>query len=754
MKKIYFLIICSLFTISCKESVKTNTDLPLIPIPNEVSINNGTFKWNKDVGIIAKNGEPDLIQIKTYFEDILSKSYPFPIAQFKGENSKNAIVLELDPSVTNSEGYILDINKDNITIKGRTSDGVFYGVQTLLQLMPPEVYKEKGLPETFEIQALSIKDSPRFSYRGMHLDVSRHFMTVDDVKKYIDVLAHYKFNRFHWHLTDGAGWRIEIKKYPLLTQKTAFRKDKNWKNFWNEGGRKFVDEGTPGAYGGYYTQDQIREVVTYAKERHITIIPEIEMPGHSEEVFVAYPQLSCSGIPYKDSDFCAGNEETFTFIDDVLSEIVELFPSEYIHIGGDEAGKSAWKTCPKCQKRLKDQNLKDLNELQSYFVKRVSGILEKKDRKLIGWDEIVDGGLPADATVMLWRDPQIAKKASHEGHQIIMTPGRYCYFDQYQANPATEPEAIGGYLTLQKVYSFDPAPFDSIKDNFIGGQGNVWVEYIPDFKHVEYMVFPRAIALSEVLWSDKQNINWENFKKRLSVQLEALSYQGVNYHKPGFELNMNQVVDSVNQKIKISFDSEQVNPVIRYTLDGSLPNSNSNLYTDTIIIDKAVELKAAIFIDNLPKDIFTKNLGYHKAVGKSVQYLKPWTSYPAGGETALTDGLIGGLTYSDDRWQGFTNDLDVIIDMGEVTTLNSFSANFMQLIGPDVYMPEYVEVFGSVDGNSYKSLLKVENDVPKEHDRLIFKNFGGNLDNAKVRYLKVFAKNQKGFIFTDELIVN
>lgn len=751
------LLLFSLFILmnSCTQK-KTSTPsmaLSLIPIPNETKINKETFEWNKETTIVVQSNNEDLIQIRNYLKNILSKSYPYPLKDSK-INSKNAVILQLDSSIVNPEGYTLKINRDRIEIKGRTSDGVFYGIQTLLQLMPTQVYESKGLPSSFEVQQVEISDYPRFPYRGMHLDVSRNFMTVDEVKKYIDIIAHFKFNRFHWHLTDGAGWRLEIKKYPLLTQKTAFRKEDNWKDFWNKGGRKFVDEGTPDSYGGYYTQDEVRSVVAYANERHITVIPEIEMPGHSEEVFVAYPQLSCSGIPYKDSDFCAGNDETFNFIDDVLSEVVELFPSEYIHIGGDEAGKAAWKTCPKCKARLKKENLKDLDELQSYFIKRVSDILKTKGRKLIGWDEIIDGGLPADATVMLWRDPNLAKKAASEGHNIIMTPGAYCYLDQYQANPATEPEAIGGYLTLKKVYSFDPAPFDSIQDKFIGGQGNLWVEYIPTFKQVEYMVFPRAMALAEVLWSNKEKMNWEDFKKRVSVQLEALKYQDVNYKKPSFELYMDQSIDSINKTAKIVFDSEQVDPIIRYTLDGSLPDSTSTLYGDTLYLDKVVTLNAAIFVDNIPQNVFTKKVGYHKAIGKSVEYIKPWTSYPAGGKTALTDGLVGSLTYSDNRWQGFTSDLDVVLDMGQVMPLESFYANFMQLTGPGVYMPKYVEILGSVDGVRYKSLLKVTNDIPREHDRLIFKEFGGSLNNAEVRYLKVFAKNNGGFLFTDEIIVN
>lgn len=729
-------------------------ELSVIPITDSITSKSGHFKWNNETLIKISEDIPELRQNGEYLQQILKTSFSAPLVFTVKDVKCNYLLLSIDPSIEKDESYFLEIDKNRISIKAKDGRGIFYGIQTLLQMMPVDVFAEKRLSESFTLPAISIYDTPKYSYRGMHMDVSRNFMTVDNVKKYIDLLAIYKFNKFHWHLTDGAGWRIEIKKYPELTRKTAFRLQKTWKEFWFEGGRKFVDEGTPNSYGGYYTQEEIKDIVAYAADRYITIIPEIEMPGHSEEVFVAYPQLSCSGIPYQDSDFCAGNEETFTFIENVLSEVCELFPSEYIHIGGDEAGKAAWKTCPKCQKRIKNEQLTNVDELQSYFIKRVSRFLTEKGRKLIGWDEIIDGGLAEDATVMLWRDTKTAIKAASHGHNIIMTPGTHCYFDSYQADPGTEPEAIGGYLPLKKVYSFELVPNDSLSSFFIGGQANMWAEYIPDYSHLEYMAFPRAIALSEVLWSSNKNRNWESFKYRLAKQLPRLDYMNVNYHKPGYELDMHQTIDTVKKEIKVYFDSEQINPHIGYTLDGSIPNADSKKYVDSITINEAVILTAAILKDNKPQKLFTKNIGYHKAIGKKVNYLKKWTSYPAGGETALTDGLIGGLTYSDGRWQGFTSDMEVVIDMGKKTPIESFSANFMQLIGPGVYMPAYVEVFGSSDNKEFKSLLKLENDIPKEHDRLIFKNFSGEIQKQEYRFIKVFAKNSNGFIFTDELIIN
>ncbi|MBS5979273.1 family 20 glycosylhydrolase [Dysgonomonas sp. Shenzhen-Wh21] len=755
MKNIFtfLFLICILLT-GCINKDIGRSEVPVIPIPKKIISKNGQFTWDKQTSIVLSEGDADLRQCGEHFQQILNTSSYSPIELRVEGKTDNAVFLTIDPAIEGAEAYTLDISEKQVSIKANSGRGIFYGIQTLLQMMPPEVYESKELPESFVLPAVSINDKPQFSYRGMHLDVSRNFMTAQEVKKYIDMLAMYKFNTFHWHLTDGAGWRVEIKKYPLLTKKTAFRAQKTWKEFWFEGGRKFVDEGTPGAYGGYYTQEEIKDIVAYAKDRYITIIPEIEMPAHSEEVFVAYPHLSCSGIPYKDSDFCAGNEETFSFIEDVLDEILELFPSEYIHIGGDEAAKTAWKTCRKCQERIRKENLKDIDELQSYFIKRVSQYLTANERKLIGWDEIIDGGLAKDATVMLWRDPQTAIKAASQGHNVIMTPGSHCYFDSYQADPTTEPEAIGGYLPLRKVYSFNVVPCDSLASKFIGGQGNLWAEYIPDYSHMEYMAFPRAIALSEVLWSDSKSRNWDGFKQRLAAQFVKLDYLGVNYRKPGYELDMFQVIDTTKRVVKIHFETEQINPEIRYTLDGSIPDTNSQLYLDTIVVENSKTLNAAIFKDDKPQHLFTKDVGFHLAAGKKVTYLKKWTSYPAGGETALTDVLVGSSTYSDGLWQGFTSDMEVVIDFENETTVNAFSANFMQLTGPGVYMPVYVEIFGSNDGENFTPLLKIDNNIPREHDRLVFKKFSGTLQQQKVRYLKVFAKNKSGFIFTDELIIN
>lgn len=749
------ILVTILLVISCSQESKTGS-VSIIPQPNQMKASDERFSWNNLTCIVTVGDAPELYRTAEYLQHIIEKATGVePAIKVTNPDPVNAIVLTLDPSVSGEEAYHLEVDKEKVMIRAGKPAGIFYGIQSLLQLMSPGVYQEHALASGFAVPGVVISDAPRFGYRGMHLDVSRNFFNKEEVKKYIDLLAMYKFNRFHWHLTDGSGWRIEIKKYPLLTQKTAFRPYEDWKAFWN-GGRKFCEQGDPGAKGGYYTQDDIREVVQYAAERFITVIPEIEMPGHSEEVFVAYPELCCSGEPYKDGDYCAGKEETFRFLEDVLTEVMDLFPSEYIHIGGDEASKAAWKTCPYCHKRMEEHHLKNVDELQSYFVQRINKFLESKGRKLLGWDEILDGGLDSTATIMVWRGEKIGEEAARKGHHIVMTPGSYCYFDFYQSDPANEPEAIGGYLPLYRVYAFDPAPNDSLKSKVLGGQANLWTEYISDFKRVEYMVFPRALALSEVLWTMPINRDWEDFKRRLPNQLECLGNLQVNYHRPSGRIDiLEERVDTVKRDIAIRLENERYQPEIRYTLDGSRPTLESPLYKGVFTTsDKSVVVTAAVFENGEAiEPVSAKETGYHLALGKLVTYNTRWNNaYPAGGVTALVDGKRGGLNYSDKLWQGFTQDMDVVIDLGESIPLNAFKARFMQLTGPDVYMPEYVEVFLSEDGKEYRSVLKVDNMVSPDHDRLIFADFGGSIKQT-ARYVKVFVKNQKGFTFTDEFVV-
>jgi hexosaminidase len=446
--------------------------------------------------------------------------------------------MTLDTAVKNREGYLISVKPGKIIVKAKTAAGLFYAVQTLRQLMPPAVEKDsivEGL--RIAVPCCEIADEPRFSYRGMHLDVGRHFFPVSTVKKYIDMIAFQKMNVFHWHLTEDQGWRIEIKKYPKLTQVGAFRKETV---VGHAHGKPEQYDGKP--YGGFYTQDEVKEVIAYAKSKFVTIIPEIEMPGHALGALASYPELSCTGGPFEvaktwgvfDDVFCAGKEETFKFLEDVITEVADLFPSEYIHVGGDECPKSKWAKCKLCQKRIRNEGLKDEKELQSYFIKRMEKFINSKGKKLIGWDEILEGGIAPEATVMSWRGVAGGIEAAKQGHDVIMTPTTYFYLDYYQCEPKDQPLAIGGYLPLEKVYSFDPR-FDELtpeqNSHILGVQGNVWTEYIATPEYLEYMTYPRMIAISETGWTPSSKKDFEDFLARFEVEKKHLDALGINYFK-------------------------------------------------------------------------------------------------------------------------------------------------------------------------------------------------------------------------------
>ncbi|MDP4282339.1 MAG: beta-N-acetylhexosaminidase, partial [Bacteroidota bacterium] len=489
--------------------------IQVIPKPAKIKEIKGTFRVDASTSILMAGKNEDIVRNTLFLCETLRQAggpVLSPVEMNSKNKKKQAIILSLnDQGKIPAEGYILKVTPKHIFIQGGSGAGLFYGIQTLLQLMPPEIMSSNKLKPgiSWDIPCAEIQDSPRFPYRGMHLDVSRHFFGKEFIKRYLDLMATYKMNTFHWHLTDDNGWRIEIKKYPRLTQISAWRADHE--NLpWRE--RPAQKEGEKATYGGYYSQDDIREIVQYAKDRYITIIPEIEMPAHSIEVLAAYPQFSCTGGPFTVPTgsywpnidiLCAGNDSVFTFIDDVLTEVANLFPSKYIHIGGDEADKTRWIACPKCQKRVKDEGLKNEKELQSYFIKRVEKIVISKGKKMIGWDEILEGGLAPEATVMSWRGIEGGIIAARQGHDVIMTPTSYCYFDYCQGESGYEPTSIGGYLPLKKVYSYEPLPQElssAEQKHILGAQANIWTEYIPIPSHVEYMAIPRMLALSEVVW--------------------------------------------------------------------------------------------------------------------------------------------------------------------------------------------------------------------------------------------------------------
>jgi hexosaminidase len=723
--------------------------IAIIPKPTQVVEQEGVFRITDKTKVYS---DSYFTEIARFFSEQAGLSTSI-ISSNKGV-STSGISFRHDNAkvIPDSAGYLLEITPQRIVITARTRTGALYGMQSLLQLRLLQ-------PEIQQIPCGVITDNPRFGYRGMHMDVSRNFYPIGYVKKFIDLMALYKMNTFHWHLTDGAGWRLQIKKYPKLTQEAAWRYALAWKDWW-KGDRKYAHEGDPDAYGGYYTQEQAKEIVAYAGKRGITVIPEIEMPGHSEEVLAVYPHLSCSGLPYKNSEFCLGNDSTFTFLEDVLKEVMAIFPSTYIHIGGDEADKKAWKQCPKCQLRIHQEHLKNEEELQSYAVRRMEQFLLANNRKLLGWDEILEGGLAPEATVMSWRGEKGGITAASQGHDVIMTPGGYCYFDSYQGDPTLEPEAIGGFLPLEKVYSYEPVPAEldaAHAKHILGAQANTWAEYIPTTYHHEYMTFPRMLALSEVVWSPAQSRNWEDFKARLQAHYLLLQRLDVNYHRPSFQLTIQSNINDVKKVTTISFNSEQYHPEIRYTLDGSIPTTASPKYHQPFDVPGSAKVTAAIFKEGeLKGKAVTLAIDYHKAIGKTVTYNQPYSkSYPAQGITSLVNGYRGSLTYGDGQWQGFEGkDLDVTIDMGNSIPLTSLSVAFMQLTGPGVFMPAFVEVAVSDDGKIFKTVQRIENDIPLNNAVLTFKDFGFNLKTYKARYIKILAKNnQRGFLFADEIIV-
>ena len=660
----------------------------VIPVPLKMEQGTGSFLLSEKTKLYTnlQGGEAEL------WENYL-KALPVQLKEARMKDRKQMLFLLITPKtpqLPSPESYTLSVTSQRIEIRATSGAGLFYGMQTLLQLMQP------ASTGSYSVPSVEIEDTPRFAYRGLMLDVSRHFSTKEFIKKQIDALAYYKINRLHLHLTDAAGWRLEIKKYPLLTDFAAWRTDPTWKKWWN-GGRKYLRYDEPGASGGYYTQDDIREILEYARQHYITVIPEIEMPSHSEEVLAAYPQLSCSGEPYKNSDFCVGNEETFTFLENVLTEVMELFPSEYIHVGGDEAGKSAWKTCPKCQKRMKDEHLANVDELQSYLIHRIEKFLNNHGRRLLGWDEILQGGIAPNATVMSWRGEEGGIAAVTSGHHAIMTPGAYCYLDSYQDAPYSQPEAIGGYLPLKKVYAYDPVPASLTAEQaklVYGVQGNLWVEYIPTPEHVEYMIYPRMLALAEVAWSAPERKSWPDFHTRALSAVADLQKKG--YHP--FDLSK-----------EIGSRPESLQPVS------------------------------------------------HLALGKKVTYNSSYSPhYPAQGNTALTDGIRGDWTYGDGSWQGFISDnrLDVTIDMEKETPIHSVTAAFMQVVGAEVFLPETVIISISDDGINFTELQKQHFEVSKETPiRFTDISWQGEAKGRYVRYQAQAGSEFGGWLFTDEIIV-
>jgi len=720
--------------------------LSLIPKPVEMKVSEGYFLLSSGTKLYFP---AEVFNISKYLKDIIFTETGIPVNKetaLKNTKNSNGIYLTIVKDM-GEEAYKLTVTKSQVLISASTEHGLFNGVQTLRQMYLKNLNSPKA--NTLKINCAEINDSPRFAWRGLNLDCCRHFMTKDFVKRYIDLLALHKMNILHWHLTDDQGWRIEIKKYPELTNIGAWRKDKD--------GNK---------YGGFYTQEDIKEVVAYAKSRFITVVPEIEMPGHAQASLASYPQHSCAGGPFEVGTqwgvmkdiYCAGNDNTFTFIEDVLKEVIELFPGQYIHIGGDEAPKDRWKECPKCQARIKTEGLKNEHELQSYFIKRIGKFLTANNKKFIGWDEILEGGLAPNATVQSWRGVDGAVAAAKSGHNAIVSPHEFTYFDLSLVE-----------TDLKKAYSFEPVPagLTEAESKFIiGGEANMWTERAPQ-ETIDSKLFPRILALAECVWSDKSIKNYDDFISRVQKYYSVLDKLNVTYGPESRPISIIPSFDREKNLIRVKLESGQKGTDVFYTLDGSMPSSKSLKYKKEFVLEKSKTVKAVSMKNNKAVgDVVSQKFIFHKATGKKISIKNSWTEkYSAGGVSAVIDGMRGTSAFNDGYWQGYEGkDFDGIIDLGKETDIKKISAGFLQNNGSWIFMPQSVSFSISNDGKDFTMLKDIPNDIPVKASEIIQKDFTVEMP-VKTRYIKVEAKSigmcpaghpgegGKAWLFTDEIIV-
>ncbi len=747
-------------------------DFNIIPRPQQVNVSNDApFTLSAKTVISLGTNSQDMKRNANMLASYIEQATGIRPAIGKGKSGV-AIILTIDKTIANAEGYKLDADAKQIRIAGASAAGVFYGIQTLRKSLP----LVNGKASKVSIPAVHIADAPRFAYRGTHLDVSRHFVTADSVRQFIDMLALHNINRFHWHLTDDQGWRIEIKKYPLLTQIGS----KRAQTVIGHNSGKY--DGKP--YGGFYTQKQIRDIVKYAADRYITIVPEIDLPGHMQAALAAYPDMGCTGGPYEvwqkwgvsDNVLCAGNDKTLTFIDNVLKEITQLFPSKYIHVGGDECPKIQWQKCPKCQARIKALNLEAKDghsaeeRLQSYIITHASNYLKSLGRNTIGWDEILEGGLAEGATVMSWRGESGGIAAAKQHHDVVMTPNSYLYFDYYQSlDKANEPLAIGGYLPLETVYSYEPMPKELTADearHIIGVQANIWTEYMPTFKQMQYMALPRLAALSEVQWSQPALKDCNSFTNRLTEFTHLYDRLGYNYAKHLYNVAIHVDSDNKWREILIHMTTAG-NAEIRYTLDGTEPTANSTLYTGAIVLQKSAKIRAAAFRNGKRSSVTSQDISFNKATACPVELLQPThKNYTYKGGATLTDGLLGDKGFGTGRWLGFSgNDLEAVIDLKQNTDVSSVSLNTCVDKGSWIFDARNIEVSVSADGKSFtkvasKSLPALEEQTP---DNIY--TYELTFPQTTTRYVKVTAtsehnipewhggKGKPAFLFVDEISI-
>ena len=728
---------------------KTAANYQVIPIPQEIVMAaNGEFALNNNVKIIYPEGNEAMQRNAQYLAGYLKKATGKVYQIETGTEGKGNILLQVVSDVEKPEAYQLKVNAEGVVISGASEAGVFYGIQTLRKSIP---VLENSTPV---LSYVEISDAPRFDYRGAHFDVSRHFFTVEEVKSFIDMMALHNMNRLHWHITDDQGWRIEIKKYPLLTEIGSQRKETVI------GHNSGEYDGKP--YGGFYTQEEAREIVAYAAERYITVVPEIDLPGHMQAALAAYPQLGCTGGPYdvwtiwgvSDNVLCAGNDSVLTFIDDVLAEIIDIFPSEYIHIGGDECPKVKWKSCSKCQARIKALGIKSDDKhskeeyLQSFIINHGEKFLNAHGRQMIGWDETLEGGLAPNATVMSWRGEGGGIEAAKQHHDVIMTPNTYLYFDYYQTKDTeNEPMAIGGYLPLERVYSYEPMPRSLTQEEqkyIVGVQANHWTEYIPTFSQLQYMALPRWAALCEIQWSQADKKDYQNFLTRLPQLISLYQTEGYNYAKHVFDVTADFQANAETGVVEVRMKTIDDAP-IHYTLDGTEPTSASPVADSVLSIKENCILQAVAVRPSGNSRIFSEKVVFSKSTCKSIVANQPVNKqYEFKGVSTLTDGLKGNGNYKTGRWIAFyRNDMDVTIDLQQPTEISSVAFSTCVEKGDWVFDVRGITIEVSDDGENFTRVFSEEYPEMKETDRNGLYEHKQTFAPVKTRYVHVLGLSER-----------
>ena len=771
-KNIVCIVLVLLFCSVSAQSIKSDV-YSIIPLPQNIAIGAGKpFVLSSTAKISFPKNNKNLEQIAAFLSEYILNSTGIVVSVTNSPITKNGIELQSNFKNENKEAYKFDVTQNKIVINGTTSAGTFYGVQLLRKVL----MIQKANP-TIELPNVAIVDYPRFGYRGMMLDASRHFAPVDFAKKFIDILALHNINTFHWHLTDDQGWRIEIKKYPKLTEIGSTRAETQ------VGKNKMEYDGKP--HGGFYTQNEIKEIVAYAQKRFITVIPEIDLPGHMMAALASYPELGCTGKDYEvrknwgisEDVLCVGNEKTFEFLEGVFEELLPLFPSSYFHIGGDECPKTSWKNCPKCQAKIaelglvKDSKHSAEEKLQSYCISRVEKFLNSKGKIIIGWDEILEGGIAPNATIMSWRSFQGGIEAAKLGHDAIMTPSSHCYFDHYQGNDTkSEPLAIGGYTSIERVYSFEPVPevlTSEQRKHIIGAQANLWREYMPTSEYVEYMILPRLAALSEVLWTAPEKKNYANFLTRLTDLFPIYDELKYNYAKNILEVSPQITMDSENSSLILSLKTTSKDPVY-YTLDGSNPTVKSEVFKKDISIKNSVTVKAAVIGSTQKSKIFEQSFEFNKATLKPV-FLKnqPVERYRFNGAQTLVDGKKGTTVFSTGDWIGFYNqDFEAVVDLKSIQEITQVEMNTFISSNDWIFGPKQFIVSLSEDGTNFSPVFGQEIEMATQGENPKILNLKASFGIRKARYIKIVAPifekipqwhygaGKPTFLFVDEIMVN